>query len=40
MIGFSARNMEMEPDIENMTMSEYLEYEPAKERRLWEDVRS
>ncbi|GJV52877.1 hypothetical protein Tco_1448618 [Tanacetum coccineum] len=31
------RNMEMEPDIENMTMSEYLEYEAAKERRLWDD---
>ncbi|GKE22408.1 hypothetical protein Tco_1433920, partial [Tanacetum coccineum] len=27
-------NMEMEPDIKNMTMSEYLEYEAAKERRL------
>ncbi|GJX92119.1 hypothetical protein Tco_0345445 [Tanacetum coccineum] len=27
-------NMEMEPDIENMTISEYLEYEAAKERRL------
>ncbi|GKB13775.1 hypothetical protein Tco_0847698 [Tanacetum coccineum] len=34
----SRRNMEMEPDIENMTMSEYLEYEVAKERRLWDDV--
>ncbi|GKB73953.1 hypothetical protein Tco_0935365 [Tanacetum coccineum] len=33
-------NIEMEPDIENMTMSEYLEYEAAKERRLWDDVRS
>ncbi|GKC96000.1 hypothetical protein Tco_1161442 [Tanacetum coccineum] len=30
----------MEPDIENMTISEYLEYEDAKERRLWDDVRS
>ncbi|GJT61503.1 retrovirus-related pol polyprotein from transposon TNT 1-94, partial [Tanacetum coccineum] len=30
-------NMEMEPDIENMTISEYLEYEAAKERRLWDD---
>ncbi|GJW83666.1 hypothetical protein Tco_0156811, partial [Tanacetum coccineum] len=30
----------MEPDIENMTMNEYLEYEAAKERRLWDDVRS
>ncbi|GKA40526.1 hypothetical protein Tco_0733119, partial [Tanacetum coccineum] len=30
-------NMEMEPDIENMTISEYLEYEDAKERRLWDD---
>ncbi|GJU23444.1 putative alpha/beta hydrolase fold protein [Tanacetum coccineum] len=33
-------NMEMEPDIKNMAMSEYLEYEAAKERRLWDDVRS
>ncbi|GKE12710.1 hypothetical protein Tco_1416261, partial [Tanacetum coccineum] len=40
MIGFSARNMEMEPDIENMTMNEYLEYEAEKERRLWDGVRS
>ncbi|GJS09016.1 hypothetical protein Tco_0365812 [Tanacetum coccineum] len=32
--------MEMEPDIENMTICEYLEYEAAKERRLWDDVRS
>ncbi|GJV01797.1 putative reverse transcriptase domain-containing protein [Tanacetum coccineum] len=31
------RNMEMEPDIENMTISKYLEYEAAKERRLWDD---
>ncbi|GJT29745.1 hypothetical protein Tco_0910020 [Tanacetum coccineum] len=30
----------MEPDIENITMSEYLEYEAAKERRLWDDVQS
>ncbi|GKD64740.1 hypothetical protein Tco_1306848 [Tanacetum coccineum] len=30
----------MEPDIKNMTMNEYLEYEAAKERQLWEDVRS
>ncbi|GJY37214.1 hypothetical protein Tco_0422592 [Tanacetum coccineum] len=34
------RNMEMEPDIENMKISEYLEYKAAKERRLWDDVRS
>ncbi|GJX94399.1 hypothetical protein Tco_0348985 [Tanacetum coccineum] len=27
----------MEPDIENMTLSEYLEYEAAKERQLWDD---
>ncbi|GKC95033.1 hypothetical protein Tco_1160475, partial [Tanacetum coccineum] len=33
-------NMEMEPDIKNMTISEYLEYEVTKERRLWDDVRS
>nr|GFB30702.1 hypothetical protein [Tanacetum cinerariifolium] len=32
--------MEIEPDIENMTMNEYLEYEAAKERQLWDDVRS
>ncbi|GKC52990.1 hypothetical protein Tco_1075735, partial [Tanacetum coccineum] len=33
-------NVGMEPDIENMTMSEYLEYEATKEKRLWDDVRS
>ncbi|GKB08001.1 hypothetical protein Tco_0836285, partial [Tanacetum coccineum] len=33
-------NMEMEPDIENMTMNENLEYEAAKERQLWDDVQS
>ncbi|GJY71002.1 hypothetical protein Tco_0474705 [Tanacetum coccineum] len=27
-------------DIENMTMSEYLEYEAAKERIVWDDVQS
>ncbi|GKD22972.1 hypothetical protein Tco_1224675, partial [Tanacetum coccineum] len=32
--------MEMEPDIKNMTIYEYLEYEAAKGRRLWDDVRS
>ncbi|GKA38225.1 hypothetical protein Tco_0730776 [Tanacetum coccineum] len=32
--------MEMESEIENMTISEYLEYKAAKERRLWDDVRS
>ncbi|GJZ24414.1 hypothetical protein Tco_0561873 [Tanacetum coccineum] len=32
--------MEMEPDIDNTTMSEYLEYEATKERRLWDDVQS
>ncbi|GJS44020.1 hypothetical protein Tco_0569063 [Tanacetum coccineum] len=30
----------MESDIENMMMNEYLEYEAAKERQLWDDVRS
>ncbi|GKA13805.1 hypothetical protein Tco_0693451 [Tanacetum coccineum] len=30
----------MEPDIENMMISEYLEYEVAKERRLWDNFRS
>ncbi|GJW19386.1 hypothetical protein Tco_0026822 [Tanacetum coccineum] len=33
-------NVKMEPDIENMTMNKYLEYEAAKERQLWDDVRS
>ncbi|GKA27109.1 hypothetical protein Tco_0713277 [Tanacetum coccineum] len=32
--------MEMVPDIENMTLNEYLEYEAEKERRLWRNVRS
>ncbi|GKC22825.1 hypothetical protein Tco_1024975, partial [Tanacetum coccineum] len=32
--------MEIEPDIENMTLNEYLEYEAEKERRLWDNVRS
>ncbi|GJT12031.1 hypothetical protein Tco_0859073 [Tanacetum coccineum] len=32
--------MEMEPDIENMTLNEYLEYEKEKERRLRRNVRS
>ncbi|GJX76386.1 retrovirus-related pol polyprotein from transposon TNT 1-94 [Tanacetum coccineum] len=32
--------MEMEPNIENMMICEYLEYEAAKGRRLWDDVRS
>ncbi|GKD54319.1 hypothetical protein Tco_1287706 [Tanacetum coccineum] len=30
----------MEPGIENMTICEYLEYEAAKGRILWDDVRS
>ncbi|GJW81966.1 hypothetical protein Tco_0145941 [Tanacetum coccineum] len=34
------RIMKMKPDIENMTLSEYLEYEAKKERRLRRDVRS
>ncbi|GJR40217.1 hypothetical protein Tco_1215901 [Tanacetum coccineum] len=34
------RNMEMEPDIENMKISEYFEYEATTERRFWDDVRS
>nr|GEU92523.1 hypothetical protein [Tanacetum cinerariifolium] len=34
------RIMEMKPDIENMTLNEYLEYEAKKERRLWDHVRS
>ncbi|GKB75450.1 hypothetical protein Tco_0942345, partial [Tanacetum coccineum] len=32
--------MEMEPDIENMTLNEYLEYEAKKERRSWRNARS
>ncbi|GKC57794.1 hypothetical protein Tco_1085392 [Tanacetum coccineum] len=32
--------MGMEPDIENMTLNEYLECEAAKEMKLWENVRS
>ncbi|GKD34315.1 hypothetical protein Tco_1249824 [Tanacetum coccineum] len=35
--GAGIANMEMEPDIKNMMISEYLEYEAAKERRLWDD---
>ncbi|GKB30476.1 hypothetical protein Tco_0869877 [Tanacetum coccineum] len=34
------RIMKMKPDIENMTLNEYLEYEAAKERRLWDNIRS
>ncbi|GJU31674.1 hypothetical protein Tco_1175263 [Tanacetum coccineum] len=33
-------NMEMKPDIESMTINEYLEYEAAKKRQLWDNVRS
>ncbi|GJV86428.1 hypothetical protein Tco_1530366, partial [Tanacetum coccineum] len=33
-------NVKIKPDIENMTMNEYLEYEATKERQLWDDVRS
>ncbi|GJR96426.1 RNA-directed DNA polymerase [Tanacetum coccineum] len=33
-------NIEMEPDIENTTICEYLKYEATEERRLWDDVRS
>nr|GEV01498.1 hypothetical protein [Tanacetum cinerariifolium] len=32
--------MGMEPDIENMMLNEYLEYKAAKERQLWDNVRS
>ncbi|GJU28304.1 hypothetical protein Tco_1166925 [Tanacetum coccineum] len=32
--------MEMKPDIENMTLSEYWEYEAEKERQLRDNVRS
>ncbi|GJT16654.1 hypothetical protein Tco_0875360 [Tanacetum coccineum] len=31
--------MEMETDIENMTLDEYREYEAEKERRLWDNAR-
>ncbi|GKE78349.1 hypothetical protein Tco_1544469 [Tanacetum coccineum] len=40
MIGFSARIMEMEPDIENMMLNEFLEYEAEKARRLWDNLES
>ncbi|GJU63907.1 hypothetical protein Tco_1245742 [Tanacetum coccineum] len=33
-------NIEMKPAIENLTITEYLEYEAAKERQLWDNVRS
>ncbi|GJR23051.1 hypothetical protein Tco_0971578 [Tanacetum coccineum] len=32
--------MEIEPDIENMTLNGYFEYEAEKERRLWDSVQS
>ncbi|GKD09790.1 hypothetical protein Tco_1189475, partial [Tanacetum coccineum] len=32
--------MEEEPDIENMTLEEYLKYESEKKSRLWRSVRS
>nr|GEV12449.1 hypothetical protein [Tanacetum cinerariifolium] len=32
--------MEMTPDIENMTLTEYFEYEAKKERRPWRNVGS
>ncbi|GKD37709.1 hypothetical protein Tco_1257916, partial [Tanacetum coccineum] len=32
--------MEMEPDIENMTINEYLEYEADKKRQLWRNIQS
>ncbi|GJT22327.1 hypothetical protein Tco_0892264 [Tanacetum coccineum] len=32
--------MGMEPDIENLTLNEYLEYEAAEARKLWDNVRS
>ncbi|GJT23148.1 hypothetical protein Tco_0893085 [Tanacetum coccineum] len=31
------RIMEMEPDIENMTLNEYLDYEAKRKRRLWDN---
>ncbi|GJT97087.1 hypothetical protein Tco_1364856 [Tanacetum coccineum] len=34
MTEFSAQVMEIEPDIENMTLNEYLEYKGEMERRL------
>ncbi|GJY07970.1 hypothetical protein Tco_0375024 [Tanacetum coccineum] len=36
----SQRIMEMKPDIWNMTLNEYLEYESEKERRSWRNVQS
>nr|GEW49188.1 hypothetical protein [Tanacetum cinerariifolium] len=38
--GFSAQIMQMEPDIENTRLNEYLEYEAEEERRSWWNVRS
>ncbi|GJU85958.1 hypothetical protein Tco_1293504, partial [Tanacetum coccineum] len=32
--------MEMEPDIENMMLNEFLEYEAEKARRLWDNLES
>ncbi|GKE87191.1 hypothetical protein Tco_1564666, partial [Tanacetum coccineum] len=32
--------MEMEHDIDNMTINDYMEYEAEKERQLWRNVRS
>nr|GEY67605.1 retrotransposon protein [Tanacetum cinerariifolium] len=32
--------IKMEPDIKNMTLNEYLEYEAVKEMRLWDNVQS
>ncbi|GKB91078.1 hypothetical protein Tco_0963350, partial [Tanacetum coccineum] len=39
-IGFSARIMEIGPDIGNMTLNEYLEYKAEKERQSWRNVQS
>nr|GEV34975.1 hypothetical protein [Tanacetum cinerariifolium] len=32
--------MKMKPDIKNMTINEYIDYEAEKGRRLWDNVRS
>ncbi|GJV44848.1 hypothetical protein Tco_1429384 [Tanacetum coccineum] len=39
-LGYGQGIMEMEPDIKNMTLNEYLEYEVVKEKKLWDNVRS
>ncbi|GJS54291.1 hypothetical protein Tco_0627653 [Tanacetum coccineum] len=39
-VGTNQGIMEMKPDIESKTINEYLEYEAAMNRQLWDNVRS